>query len=112
MRAAIYARISRDSEATGLGVERQISDCKRLIAQRGWEPSGEFIDNDISAARKNGRLPERPSYDAMLEAIKRGEVDAVVGWDLDRIHRDPFEAEQFYLLAEQYHLQRLTTPGD
>jgi DNA invertase Pin-like site-specific DNA recombinase len=30
--AAIYARISDDREASGLGVERQLQDCRKLAA--------------------------------------------------------------------------------
>ena len=33
--AAIYARISADVEGTGLGVTRQLEDCRKL-AVRSW----------------------------------------------------------------------------
>jgi DNA invertase Pin-like site-specific DNA recombinase len=34
--AAIYARISSDQDGRGLGVKRQIEDCRKLAEERGW----------------------------------------------------------------------------
>lgn len=47
--AAIYARISADVEGTGLGVARQLEDCRKLAADRGWPVGDEYVDNDVSA---------------------------------------------------------------
>lgn len=49
--AAIYARISDDRTGTRLGVERQLADCRRLAAERGWNVAQEYVDNDRSAFR-------------------------------------------------------------
>ena len=49
IRAAIYARISRDVTGEGLGVERQLADCRALASERGWAVAEEYVDNDISA---------------------------------------------------------------
>ena len=49
--AAIYARISLDSEGTAKGVESQLEDCHKLAKQLDWAVAGEFIDNDISASK-------------------------------------------------------------
>src|SRR3954447_6662012 len=43
--AAIYARISSDQTGEGLGVQRQLEDCRRLALERGWTVAGEYIDN-------------------------------------------------------------------
>ena len=47
--AAIYARISRDREGAGLGVERQEADCRALAERLGWDVVAVYVDNDISA---------------------------------------------------------------
>jgi DNA invertase Pin-like site-specific DNA recombinase len=72
--AAIYARISDDREGLALGVSRQVEDCRRLAAKRGWSVVEAYVDNDVSAWR--GRA--RPEYRRMLEDVKAGTVDAVV----------------------------------
>lgn len=84
MRAACYLRISSDRAGDGEGIDRQRQDAHALIAARGWEQAGEFVDNDRSARR--GKV--RPQFVALLAAIGRGEVDAVVGWTLDRLARN------------------------
>jgi DNA invertase Pin-like site-specific DNA recombinase len=107
MRAAVYLRQSRDTNSTGLAVARQREDCLKLCRDRGWE-TVEYIDNDISAS--TGR--KRPAYERMLKDIQAGNLDAVVAWDLDRLHRRPIELEHFIDLADQHHLALATVSGD
>ena len=90
-RAAIYARISRDTTGEGLGVERQLADCRKIADQRGWTVVEEYVDNDISAF--GGK--HRPAYERMLEDISAGQRDAVIVYNTDRLHRKPIELEQF-----------------
>ena len=47
--AAIYARISSDVTGEGLGVARQLEDCRKLAESKGWTVGAEYVDNDISA---------------------------------------------------------------
>lgn len=91
VRAAIYTRISRDMTGEGLGVERQLVDCRKYAADRGWTVAEVYEDNDISAY-KGGR---RPSYQRMLEDIEAGQRDAVIVYNLDRLTRRPRELEEF-----------------
>ncbi len=62
IRAAIYARISSDREGDQLGVRRQVEDCERLLARKGWEVAERYVDDDVSAY--NGRRAARVSADA------------------------------------------------
>lgn len=91
VRAAIYARISKDVTGEGLGVERQLADCRKYAADRGWVVADEYFDNDISAYQ-GGR---RPAYQRMLEDIEAGQRDAVIVYNLDRLTRRPRELEEF-----------------
>jgi site-specific DNA recombinase len=96
MRAAVYARISRDAEGEGLGVQRQLDDCRALCERRQWQNVGEYIDNDISAY--SGRL--RPKYRQLLDDVRAGKVEVVVAWAPERLHRSPRELEDFIELIE------------
>lgn len=100
--AAIYARISRDREGAGLGVDRQEADCRALAEKLGWDVVAVFVDNDISAY---DRRKVRPEYRAMLDAIRAGEVRGVVAWHPDRLHRRAAELEEFITIAEAHNLQ-------
>lgn len=95
-RAAIYARISADREGRALGVGRQVGDCEALAARRAWEVVERYVDDDVSAY--SGRV--RPRYRQLLTDIAGGLVDAVVVWDLDRLHRQPRELEEFFEVCD------------
>jgi DNA invertase Pin-like site-specific DNA recombinase len=85
----------------------QRQDCEKLRAQRGWGTT-EYVDNDTSGS--NGK--PRPVYRAMLSDIADGRIDAVVAWDLDRLHRQPIELEEFINLADEKHLALATVGGE
>ncbi len=93
---AVYCRISDDRAGAGLGVQRQQADCQRLAALRGWSVVDVFTDNDLSAY--SGK--PRPGYRRLLEALRGGELDAVVAWHPDRLHRSPVELEEFITVCE------------
>lgn len=84
-RAAIYCRISRDTEGRELGVTRQEEDCRALATREGFEVVRLFVDNDTGASTLS-RKP-RPQYDAMLEAARAGEVDVIVAYSNSRLTR-------------------------
>lgn len=107
--AAIYCRISRDRERTGLGVERQEADCRALAKRLGWDVRAVFVDNDISAY--SGK--PRPQYRSMLDAVKGGQIRAVLAWHPDRLYRRGVDLEEIVSIAERHHLQIATaTSGD
>jgi len=90
-RAAIYCRISRDRIGAGLGVERQEADCRRLAERLGLLVVLVLVDNDLSAY--SGK--PRPGYLQLLDLIGTGEIDAVIAWHTDRLHRSPAELEEY-----------------
>jgi site-specific DNA recombinase len=88
---AIYARISQDRDGEGLGVKRQVEDCRAEAERRGWTVADVYVDDDVSAY--SGKV--RPAYARMLADLADGLRDAVIVWHLDRLHRRPIELEQF-----------------
>ena len=89
--AAVYARISSDTEGRAMGVARQVEDCRRLAASLGWQVAQEYVDNDLSAY--SGK--RRPAYEQMLADLTDGLRDAVICYHVDRLTRRPVELEQF-----------------
>lgn len=102
---AIYARISQDREGAGLGIERQLSDCRAHAERRGWTVAEEYVDDDISAY--SGR--RRPAYERMLEDIADGHRDAILAWHMDRLHRRPIELEELARMCERAGVTTLET---
>jgi DNA invertase Pin-like site-specific DNA recombinase len=103
--AAIYARISSDQEGTGLGVARQLKDCRALAESRGWTVVEEFVDNDISAY--SGKT--RPSYERMLEAMRTKRVNAVIVYHMDRLTRRPRDLEDFVDICDRVGIKSLAS---
>jgi len=79
MRAALYARVSTH---VGQNPEMQLAELREYCSRRGWEVSGEFVDNGVSGGRER-----RPELDRMLSACRRRQVDAVVVYRYDRFAR-------------------------
>jgi site-specific DNA recombinase len=105
-RAAIYTRISQDRTGAGLAVERQEVECRQLAERLGLtviEPP--FTDNDISAY--SGK--PRRGYRNLLAAIRGGQVDAVIVWHLDRLHRQPAELEEYLDVARDVPTYSVTS---
>jgi site-specific DNA recombinase len=92
---AIYCRISRDRNGRAEGVEAQ-ERWGRDYAASAWPdtPVIAYIDNDISAA--NG--DHRPGYEALREAIRRGDVAHL--WCVEQSRLERREVGWFVLAAE------------
>ncbi len=109
VRAGLYTRICSDPSGQRAGVERQRSDCEAHCLARGWLAAELFEDNDTSAS--TGK--PRPGYERMLAAVEAGNIDAVVTWHNDRLHRSPKELEAFIALVERSRLLlAVVTGGD
>ncbi|MCX2747174.1 recombinase family protein [Arthrobacter sp. MI7-26] len=103
-RAAIYTRISRDIEGSGLGVERQLQDCEKFAEAKGYEVAGLYSDNDISASGAK----RRPDYERMLSDIEAGKIQTVVAWHSDRLHRKTLELERYISLCQTHNVETHT----
>ena len=82
-RAVLYARISLDKAGEGQGVERQLTDLRKLAKAEGWKVIDEIIDNDVSAYS----TAKRPGYARLLELVEADTVDVVAAWHASRLWR-------------------------
>ena len=108
MRAAIYLRQSKDSNGTGLAVDRQRVDCERLAAERGWTVVATLCDNDLSAS--SGK--RRPGYEDLLAMVDAGTVDIVIAWHIDRLMRRLSDLETLIVRCEKASVRVATVSGD
>ena len=79
-RAALYARVSTTGHGQDVGL--QLDELRQVAEQRGWSIAGEFVDEGIS-----GTAESRPALDDMTAQARRGKLDLVVVWKLDRLGR-------------------------
>src|SRR3712207_9154755 len=83
MRAAIYIRLSQETEHT-ISPAKQEEICRRYAEDRGWHVVGVYPDIDVSASHT--RL-DRPELARLREHCQAKAIDVVIVWRLDRLAR-------------------------
>lgn len=85
-RVVAYARVSTEEQAVeGVSLDAQEAKLRAYCAMRGLDLVAVVVDAGVSASKP---LATREGGARVLDLAKRGEVDAVVGWKLDRLFRD------------------------
>src|SRR6478672_9051983 len=98
---AVYTRISQDQNGERLGVTRQLEDCLTLADRLGLEVTARYDDNDLSAFGAK----TRPGFEALLDAMKTGQIDALIVWHVDRLYRSMRDLERVIEIAEANRVQ-------
>jgi site-specific DNA recombinase len=57
VRAAIYIRVSSEMQLGGYSLEAQLSACRKLAAERGWNVVAVYTEEGESA-----KTTQRPSF--------------------------------------------------
>ena len=96
LRAALYPRVSTEEQAKfGLSIHDQQADLERYAKSNGMKVVGVFADAGFSARKK---IEKRPAMLALLEAVRRDEVDIILVTKLDRWFRN---------IGEYYKVQEI-----
>jgi site-specific DNA recombinase len=108
--AGIYCRLSYAPDGSLEKVERQEADCREVAARLRWPVSESHIfhDNNRSAWQRNRR---RPGWDAMLEAIETGQIDAIIVYHGDRLIRQPYDLEKLINVADSKGIRIASVTG-
>src|SRR5256886_17547221 len=77
MRTALYLRVSTDRQTT----DSQAVDLRDYCARRGWNSVTEYSDT------ASGAKFSRKGLDALMRDVRRGRIDAVIAYKLDRLGR-------------------------
>ena len=77
-----YARVSTENQLENYSIEEQSERLKAYCSAKGWSLRKLYVDGGYSGGNTN-----RPALQQMLAAIRKGGVDAVVVYKLDRLSR-------------------------
>lgn len=77
MNTALYLRVSTDRQTT----DSQAVELREYCARRGWKDAREFCDVT------SGATFSREGLDALMREVRKGRVDTVVAYKLDRLGR-------------------------
>lgn len=93
-KAALYCRVSTPSqESDGTSLTTQLDACRAYAVDHGYEITGEYIE-----VFSGFELWERPRLTELRERIRRGEIDVLIAYALDRLSRS--QTTTFVLLDE------------
>lgn len=82
---AAYLRVSTDEQAkSGLGLAAQERQTRAMATVKGWSEPVIYSDDGITGTKG---VRGRPALAALMAAVARGEVDAVIIKSLDRLGR-------------------------
>jgi putative DNA-invertase from lambdoid prophage Rac len=77
MNIALYLRVSTDRQTT----RSQAIELRDYCARRGWDNVREYSDTS------SGAKFSRQGLDALMRDVRKGRVDAIVAYKLDRLGR-------------------------
>lgn len=84
--AAIYDRVSNDTDDTAKSVGEQENENQEACADNGWEVFRSYVDNDLSASRFTAK--GREDWLILLEDLAAGRFHVLVLWEASRGDRD------------------------
>lgn len=95
MKVAIYVRVSTDEQAKeGFSIPAQKERLRSFCESQGWEIVQEYIEEGWSA-----KDLDRPQMQRLLKDIKKGNIDVVLVYRLDRLTRSVLD---LYLLLQTF----------
>ena len=77
-RVGLYARVSTKNQ----NPELQLTELRRVAAQRGWVIVNTYVDHGVSGAKA-----ARPALDQLMADARAGKLDVVAVWRFDRFAR-------------------------
>lgn len=100
MKCLIYIRVSTDEQAKhGYSISAQIEKLEAFSLSQGWEIVGEpFIDDGYSAKDLN-----RPRFTQMMDEIKKGGIDVLLVYRLDRLTRSVLDLYEILKVLDEHN---------
>ena len=98
--AGIYIRVSTEDQAReGFSLGEQEEKLKDLCKYKEYEVFKVYCDAGISAKD----MEHRPKFQEMLEDIKKGKINYIVAYKLDRVTRSVRDLEKLIGMLEKYN---------
>ena len=98
--AGIYIRVSTEDQAReGFSLGEQKEKLLQLCSYKGYEVFKVYEDAGISAKD----MEHRPAFQEMLSDMKKGKINYIVAYKLDRVTRSVRDLEELISQLEQYN---------
>ena len=98
--AGVYIRVSTEDQAReGFSLGEQKEKLLQLCSYKGYEVFKIYEDAGISAKD----MEHRPAFQEMLSDMKKGKINYIVAYKLDRVTRSVRDLEELISQLEQYN---------
>jgi site-specific DNA recombinase len=105
MNCFLYARKSTDEpDRQMLSIEAQVTELREYAQKERLTIVEEFTES------MTARKPGRPIFNAMMDRVTRGEVDALLAWHPDRLGRNPLDGGRLIHALDSEALSTLKFP--
>jgi site-specific DNA recombinase len=110
-RIAIYARLSRDPSGLSVNTSIQVAECLQEVKRYARDRCVRakvivvFEENDIGASEYSKK--ERPDFQSLIELIRQNKVDVIFATEVERLVRQPADAERLIDLADVADLREV-----
>lgn len=96
MNVALYPRVSTQEQAlNGHSIDEQIERMTKYCESMGWDVYNVYTDAGFSGGNTN-----RPALQRMIKDIKRGKIDKVLVYKLDRLSRS--QKDTLVLIEDEF----------
>ena len=101
----LYARKSTDEpDRQMLSIEAQVTELREFAMKERVTIVEEFMES------MTARKPGRPIFNAMMDRVAKGEVDALLAWHPDRLGRNPLDGGRLIHALDSEVLSTLKFP--
>jgi site-specific DNA recombinase len=102
----IYCRkSSEDSSRQVASIQDQIDALNKVIQNEGLVVAREPFKEERSS-----KDPGRPVFNKMLEMFEKGEANALLCWDIDRLYRNPVDEGRLRWMLQKGLIRVIKTP--
>ena len=100
-RVRAYLRYSSHNQDDGYSIEYQTTEIEEFAKKNGFEIEKMHIDQAQTATKTAGR----DEFFALMDAVKRNEVDAIVVYKTSRIFRNSYESHKYRNLFIKHNVK-------
>ncbi len=101
----MYCRKSSEDDRQAASIGDQLRELSPVLEREKLKLEAEPFTEEKSA-----KGPGRPTFNEMLKRIERGEANAIICWDIDRLYRNPVDEGRVRWLLQHGVIQQICTP--
>lgn len=102
---AYCRKSSEDSSRQIASIKDQIDSLSGIIERENIE-----LVTKPFTEEKSAKEPGRPVFNNLLDRIEKGEANAILCWDIDRLYRNPIDEGRLRWMLQKGIIQTIRTP--